>query len=151
MEISSLFLPMDVQQRLLKYVSDRTPIAMYTTQDGSVDLGINTTSSRWAEGDMRILKDFYKAGILNLYDEVKFYQDTLTIINDRQFIVFEFKGIIREEESSLPSRSGLSKYIYIQYTLYNDSVLLFNFSAPHAVRSRWQEAANQMMNSIKIK
>ena len=151
MEIPSSFVPMSVQQQRIKYVSDRTPIAMFTTEDGNVDLGINSSSTVWGPSDLPILKDFYRAGIINLYDSVQFLQDDIKNINDRTYIVFEFNGLMMEGENSILNRGNLSKYIYIQYTIREDKVMLFNFSSPWRLKAKWEEAAAQMMNSIKIK
>lgn len=151
MEISSTFIPMEVAQQRLKYVSSRTPIAMFTTLNGNVDMGVNMASSRWGSADLDILHDFYKAGILNLYDQVTFHQDTIREINGRPFIVFEFLGSVAGDDNSFSNAASLTKYIYIQYTLYHDSVLLFNFSAPELLQREWKETATEMMESIKIK
>ena len=143
--------PMTGQERRQKYVSDREPIAMYTNQDGTVDFGINQNSSSWSSSDYGVLRDFYRAGILNLYDEVDFYQDTLKEINGRAYIVFEFRGIVYGKEESFKGTQALSKYIHIMYTLKDDRVLLFNFSAPYSQRRRWDRTVALMMNSIQIK
>lgn len=151
MKIPAAFIPMDIRQQRIKYVSDREPVAMYTTEDGNVDLGINMASTMWGSADLDILHDFYKAGILNLYDQVDFAQDTVRTINDRQYIVFEFNAYLTGEDNSFARQAGLSKYIYIQYTLREGSVLLFNFSAPARARQTWEAVASEMMNSVQIK
>ncbi len=151
MEIPSSFIPMDIQQQRIKYVSDRAPIAMFTTEDGRVDLGVNTSSTTWGDSDLAILRDFYRAGIINLYDKTDFSKDTIELINDRKFIVFEFNGTLHPDENSFRNEGSLSKYIYIQYTIYNNNVLLFNFSAPAIQRPKWEATVKEMMTSIKIR
>lgn len=151
MEIPEHFFPMNIQQQRQKYVSDRAPIAMFTTEDGLIDLGINKNSSSWFEQDLSILQQFYKSGILNLYDEVEFFKEEISEINSRSYIVFEFRGTLKGEGNSFRNQSSLSKYIYIQYTLKDDNVFLFNFSAPFNMKDRWQPSVKQMMTSIRIK
>ncbi|MFT4738221.1 MAG: hypothetical protein ACI8QD_000280 [Cyclobacteriaceae bacterium] len=145
------FVPMTVQQQRQKYVTDKEPIAMYTTADGLVDLGINLNKIRWATGDLDIVRGFYKAGILNLYDTVTFIKDEVVIIDDREFIVYEFIGTLFGNEDSFRGKSALSKYIYIQYTMKEEGILLFNFSAPYQLKSRWEVSVPLFMNSIDLK
>lgn len=156
-EISMLvpesFTPMTQADMISKYVSARRPIAMYTSADRRIDLGINQNSSTWSDDDLGILKDFYKAGILNLFTEVKFVQEDIKDIAGRQFVVFEFVSKVTDEEStySIGNNTSVSNYTYIMYTLYGNRVLLFNFSCPNSMRTQWEQAAGQMMESVRIK
>ena len=149
MKIPSEFLAMIESERNRKYVSAREPLALYTNRDRTVDLGINETSSIWGSGDLEILKDFYKSNILNLYNEVFFIQDEIITIGERSFIALEFNSKVTDD-SGLSSRP-IAKYTYILYTLRNERVLLFNFSAPLRYRQTWQPVAREMMESIRIK
>ncbi len=155
-EISMLvpesFVPMSQSDIISKYVSARQPLAMFTSADRRVDLGINQNSSMWKESDLSILKDFYKAGILNLFTEVKFMKDEIREISGRKFVVFEFVSRVVDEENSISGLgTAVSNYTYIMYTLYEDRVLLFNFNCPQSERVKWQLAAGQMMESVRIK
>jgi hypothetical protein len=149
--VPTSLIPMSDQQRRQKYVSNREPIAMYTSEDGNIDFGINVNSSSWSSDDYELLRQFYRSGILNLYDDVDFYRDTLQVINGKTFISFEFRGTLYSKEGSFRQNQTLSKYVYICYTLKDDRVLLFNFSAPYALRNYWRPTADAMMNSIKFK
>lgn len=152
MKVPNSFILMGVGEVNNKYVSYRTPIAMYTSQDGLVDLGINKNSTEWAGDDLNILKDFYTANIQNLFSEVKFLQSAIQQVGDREFIILEFISKMNDEEKTFGGMSSpISKYTYIMYTLYNDSVLLFNFSCDAKLRAEWQPAAGGMMQSVRIK
>lgn len=151
MEVPESFIPMSQSELIGKYVSSRTPIAMYTSEDRNIDLGINETSSAWAGDDLPILQAFYKANIANLFTEVEFLQEEIREIGGRPFIVFEFISKITDEGSTFGGNSSISKYTYIQYTLRNNKVLLFNFTCPLRARPQWQETAQRMMESVRIK
>ncbi|MFY0608006.1 MAG: hypothetical protein JXR10_14905 [Cyclobacteriaceae bacterium] len=151
MKVPVDFLDMTPAERVNKYVSSRAPIAMYTSSDRNVDLGINENSSSWPGGDLTILQSFHKANIVNLFTEVKFIQEEIKMIGDREFIVFEFVSRISDEQSTFGGNTSISKYTYIQYTLRNDKVLLFNFTCPNRQRAQYQEAAKEIMESIRIK
>ncbi len=149
MKVPSNFVSMTDEERNQRYVSYRSPIAMFTNIERTVDLGINLTSSNWEADDLTILKDFYKSNLQNLYTKVDFVQDTITTIGQRDFIVFEFESKVYDENSF--RQQVISKYTYIQYTIFNDKVLLVHFTAPLRLKSKWQEATREMMQSIRLK
>ncbi len=151
MKVPVDFINMTQAERVNKYVSSRAPIAMFTSSDRNVDLGINENSSAWPGDDLTILQSFFKANIANLFTEVKFIQEEIREIGDRKFIVFEFVSKITDEQTTFGGNTSISKYTYIQYTLRNEKVLLFNFTCPGRQRATWQEAAKEMMESIRIK
>lgn len=149
MKVPSSFIPMVEAERNRKYVSSREPMAMYTNEARTVDIGVNENSSRWGSGDLAILKDFYKANILSLHTEVSFISEDIRQIEGKDFIFFEFKSKVYKEGSF--NKNAISKYTIIQYTLRNEKVLLFNFSAPLRDQSLWQETAREVMASIRFK
>lgn len=151
MEVPASFVPMDQADLYNKYVSSRMPIAMYTSADRLIDLGINENSSTWAATDHTILQDFHKANILNLFDQVTFIQEEIKEIGNRTFVVFEFVSRVTDEESTFGGRTSVSKYTYIMYTIRNNRVLLFNFTCPARMQSEWKDTAREIMESIRIK
>ncbi len=150
MKISDYFKIMPSQQLLDRYASSRIPIAMFTTLDGSADLGINQTATQWGPNDIDILLDFYKASIANLYSQIDFIQSKIIKVNERQFIVLEFLGEVTEE-SLLGGVNSIKKYNYIQYAPYDGKILLFNFNCAANDQQIWQSVASEMMLSIRLK
>ncbi|MEP4533592.1 MAG: hypothetical protein ABJ004_10935 [Cyclobacteriaceae bacterium] len=151
MKVPVSFNPMSRSEMVNKYVAYRQPIAMFTSADRQIDLGINKNSTQWTENDLTILKDFYKANIQNLFTEVKFIQEEVKTIGNREFVVFEFISKVTDEDKTFGGISSpVSKYTYIMYTLYQDSVLLFNFSCDTRWRPQWQAAAREIMESVRI-
>lgn len=151
MQIPVDFEPLSEAELYLKYVSARKPIAMYSSPDRQVDLGVNENSSTWVGNDLEILKSFYKANIANLFTDVEFIQEGIQEIGGRDFVVYEFESRVTDEESTFGRGSTVSKYSYLQYTLEDNRVLLFNFTCPARMRSSWQEVAREIMQSIRIK
>jgi hypothetical protein len=151
MEIPISFVPMGQGDRVNKYVSSRVPIAMYTSVDRQIDLGINENSSTWAATDFEILKDFHRANILNLFDEVDFIQEDIREIGGQKFVVYEFVGRITDEDRTVGERNYVSRYNYIMYTIRNNKVLLFNFTCPTRFQSSWEDTAREMMESVRLK
>lgn len=148
-QLPESFIAMSNNERIKKYVSNREPLAIYTSQDRFADLGINQNSMQWTEDDTDLVYLFYKASINSFFDDITFIQDTVKNINGRTFIVFEFESILRDD-NVFKSNSGQRNYTYIQYTSYQDQVLLFNFGCPGNQKDRWQSTARQIMESIKV-
>lgn len=151
MKVPMTFTPMNPSDLRNKYLSSRAPIAMYTSPDQQIDLGINVTNNTWQSDDLEILKSFYKANIMNLFTEVNIIQETIQEIGERKFIVFEFVSRVTDQENTFGGNTAISKYTYIEYTIYGENVLLFNFTSPARVKSQWAETVKEMMESVRIK
>lgn len=151
MKIPEGFIPMALEEQRLKYVTARTPVAMFTNSYRSVDIGVNFSSTNWQGNDLEILKEFYRSNVYALYDSVNFHTDQIEEINGRNFIVHEFDGYMFGKSDSFKGQRTLSKYILILYTLYDERVLLFSFASNLNEKFQWQTVANEMKNSIKIK
>ena len=151
LKVPTLFLPMTESERRSRYVSYRQPIAIFTHPRQEADLGINQNSTPWIGDDLTILRDFQKANIQNLFTEVSFTKDEIKTIGGREFVIFEFLSKVSGEENTYGGISGaVSKYTIISYTLYEDYVLLFNFTCDANIRVQWQEAAREVIESVRI-
>lgn len=104
---------------------------------------------QWVDSDDEMIYGFYKASIQSMFDEVEFIQDEIKEINGKKFIVFEFVSSLKSE-NAFSSKSSRN-YTYIQYTSYNDQVLLFNLGCKARLMNQWKPVANEIMNSIKVK
>ncbi|QHT70103.1 hypothetical protein GXP67_27380 [Rhodocytophaga rosea] len=145
------FVPMTDDDMANKYFTPQKPTAMYTNPDRVVDFGFNQTQTRWRPEDLPLLQKFYKSSIVSLYSKVNFIQETTTIVNKRNFVVFEFiSELVDEDPNSLKKGSVVKQYSYMQYTIENNKVLVFNFTCPANLQPRWQEIARQVMGTVKI-
>jgi hypothetical protein len=145
------FTPMTDDDLAKKYFTYRKPTAMYTNPDRVVDFGLNITETRWRQEDLPLLKKFYKSGIAKMYSNVNFIQDTIQTINKRDYVVFEFVSELKDEDANSARRgTGVKQYSYMQYTVKDNRVHVFNFTCPSQIRPRWQETAHAIMQTIKI-
>ncbi len=150
LKIPDSFLNMTDEDRMKQVYSTKVPLAMFSNEMQEVMLGINYNIMQWTEKDTDLVYGFYKASINNLFDEVEFIQDDIKEINGRKFIVFEIIGVV-QDDNAFSSRKMQKNYSYIQYTSWNDQVLLFNFTCKERFRNQWQDVAKEVMNSVKIK
>lgn len=145
------FSPMSDDDLTIKYPSPKKPTVMYTDPDRLVDFGLNETSNQWPSNDLESLKNIYKSTILHLYDTVFFIQQDIQTINKREFIVFEFVSGLLGKNITGKYAPLKGTYSRIQYTMYNNKIIVFNFNCPSVYKSEWEQSAKLIMNSIKIK
>lgn len=134
------FAPMSDDDLAIKYPSSKKPLFAYTSPDRLVDFNVNVSKSKLPGNDLNIMKGFYKATILNLYEKVEFLNEGVKTIADRQFIIFEYNSKFEEKKY----------YNYIMYTLVDDQVFIFNFACPLLRKQQWQPVAGRMMESVKV-
>ncbi len=150
LKISSEFVNMSHKDRMEKIASSKIPLATYSTESQEATLSVNDNPMQWTSQDTDVIYGFYKASVNALFDEVQFIQDGVKEINGREFIVFEFVSTVRDD-NVFSSGKGERNYTYIQYTSFNDKVLLFNFGCPARMQFEWEDVAEEMMQSIRIK
>ena len=144
------FTAMSDQDIQAKYISYRSPIALYTNPNRTVDFGINLSVTHWEPHDLPLLQEFYENSIRTLYSQVEFLKKDIEAVNDIRYAVFEFVSTVTDE-SIVNRTSAISKYTLIYYAIVNNKTILFNFTCPASDREMWQETAQEIMNSIKIK
>lgn len=145
------FMPMTEQDINARYVSYRPPIALYTDPNRLVDFGVNISPTYFKPGDIKILQGFYKNTLITLYDTVNFLNQEIKNIDGIDFAVFEFVSSIAGDESSFSQQAPVNKYTLIYYAIINDKTLLFNFTCPLKLKDNWQDDAEEIMSSVKIK
>ena len=151
-DLPKSFRPMTEVQLQENYLETRLPLAAYTDPNQQVAFGLNQSSTRWQPGDLPMLKDFYRASLLEFYDEVKFVTEAMREVNGREFAVFEFVSTVRpaEDETSFTNQKPIRRYTYVQYTVHQQKTWVFDFSVPARDQSIWQPVAQHLMESVRM-
>lgn len=146
----------------------------------AAEFNVSATNTPWSDKDVPMLRSFYRANIKALHSKVNFTKDELSKINKREFAVFEFVSEVYADSTEFyriktPAKatsmkdvskgkpvqqSGMrevknlpppiKKYTYIQYTVANQKVYVFNFTCNERDRLVWQKTIAQMMRTIKL-
>ncbi len=135
------FVPMSDHDIAIRYPSTKKPLAMFTSNDMSVDFGLNVTKSNWAGDDLALLKDVYKSTLYTLYNEVRIIREEIQTVNKQNFVILEFTS----------KADQTRKYTFLQYGIFNNRVYIFNFTCPEREMGKWNETATDIMASIKVK
>ena len=130
--------------------SQSANLANFVSDDLRSDLSVNRSKLRWIQADEVLLSQFYKANILNIYDQVVMIQEEIRAINGRKFIIFEFSGQIVDEPNAFKAAKRRSDYTYIQYAIVSDGILIFRFTSSAQMTNHWKEAIREAMNSVEI-
>jgi hypothetical protein len=153
-----------------KYPAPRKPLGAFTSPNGQVDFIVSERPSTFGNEDLTMLQQFYRSTITNTFSEVKFIQEQVKEINGRQFILFEFTSLLRDESRRVNKMVPIRKYTLLQYTIARnnlqppvqpgardkdkatsqDKLVVFTFNAPIDLQQAWQETAHKIMQSIKI-
>jgi len=125
-------------------------VALFMSEDGQAELGINQSSQRWGGNDLALSQRIYKANILNLYDQVEWLQEDVAQWEGRDYLVFEFIGTITGEVNAFRTKPSQKDYVFVMYHIIEEGVLIFRFSAPYGLMSRWQKPVTEAMRSVRI-
>jgi hypothetical protein len=145
------FRPMDDLDLLQRYPSVRRPIAAFTNPERLVDYSINISASQWPDANLDMAQKFFKASLMNMFDSVDLLDEGIQEVHDKRFIFFEFESRVRGQARSLGNQDPVLNYTYIQYLVEPGRTLVFSFTCPRRLRMDWQETAQKMMKSVKIK
>jgi hypothetical protein len=133
-----------------KYPAQRKPLAVYTSPNGQVDLAVSQRPASFRKSDLAMAKEFYKASLLSMYSEVEFARQEITTINKKDFIVFEFVSTVKDERKT-SNLAPVRRYTIVQYTIIGNQLTIFTFNVPFTMKRDWQETAQQVMASVKVK
>ncbi len=151
-KVPESFHPMTESEIASEYISTRKPVAVFTSADRQADFGVNVSITQWGAADLAIMKDFFKASILELHTETQFLNESIETINGKDFAVFEFISIVKDEDvSSIGAKSPIRKYNYLQYTVFEKKTYVYNFNCPANQQEQWRDTAHEIMESVTMK
>ena len=142
--------PMDELDFSQRYPSVRAPLAAYTNLDRTIDFSVNISATQWPDEDLALAQKFFKASLMSMFDRVEMIKEGVQEVNKKKYIFFEFDSRIngaRQEGLQDP----VLRYTYIQYLLEPGKTLVFSFNCSRREKQEWQETAQLMMKSIKVK
>ncbi len=133
-----------------KYPASTKPLAVYTSPNGLVDFSVTQKRSQFKAKDLDMLREFYKANLLETFTKVDFIRQEVTEVKDRKFIVFEFVSSMADERGTT-NMAPMQKYSIVQYTITGNQLMIFTLHVPFMMKNDWQQPAREIMGSISIK
>jgi hypothetical protein len=133
-----------------KYPAANRPVAVYSSPNGQVDFSMTQKRSQFGPQDLKMLRDVYKANLMERFTKVDFIRDEVATINGREYIVFEFVSVMADERNA-SRQAPVQKYSMMQYTIQGNQLMVFSMHMPFVMKSNWQDTAREVMGSVKIK
>jgi hypothetical protein len=144
------FMPMPDDGIARKYPASTRPLAVYTSPNGQIDFSVTQKASQFKEQDLEMLREFYKANLMERFTQVDFIRQEVTQVKGKDYLVFEFVSKLADERGS-SNLAPVQKYSIVQYTIKNDQLYIFTMHVPFSMKNDWQQTAREMMGSINIK
>lgn len=143
--------PMDQFDFTERYPSVRAPIAAFTNPDREVDLSVNISATQWPDADLTMAQKFFKSSLMNMFDRVEIVKEGVQEVNKKKFIYFIFESRINGNKTEPGQTDAITRYSYMQYLVEPKRTLVFSFSCPKRQREDWENTADAIMKSVKVK
>tara|TARA_B100000809_G_scaffold239100_1_gene260370 strand:+ start:2014 stop:2607 length:594 start_codon:yes stop_codon:yes gene_type:complete len=166
MQVPDAFEEVDEQTRRGEYSGKNAPIAVYRSpRDKSAITIYHTADSVRAktikyqkqkgatlkfDRDLEMEYAFKKSSFSGKFKELNFIQDGIANVNGKDFIFFEFDGVI--EATDRMGRQSLTKvYNYMLYTYVKEDIYSINFICKGDLKEDYQKTIQEVMKTVKIK
>ena len=100
--------------------------------------------------DLKMVQQFYKTSINSKYTDVKFIREEIKKIRKQDYVIFEFTSTVRDEDRKTNRLAPIRRYTIVQYTIFNEKLLIFTVNVPIDLKEAWEKSANKIMESIKV-
>jgi len=144
------FTPLTDDDIARKYPASIKPLAVYTSPNGQVDFSVTQKRTQFRERDLDMLREFYKANLLETFSKVDFIRQEVTQIKGKNFIVFEFVSSV-EDERGTSNLAPMRKYSIVQYAITGNQLMIFTLHVPFMMKNDWQQPAREIMGSFVMK
>jgi hypothetical protein len=144
------FAPLHDEGIARKYPAANRPVAVYSSPSGQVDFSMAQKKSQFGPQDLNMLRDIYKANLMERFTKVDFIRDEVANINGRDHIVFEFVSVMADERGASHLKP-VQKYSIMQYTIQGNQLMIFSMHLPFVMKNDWQDTAREIMGSVKVK
>jgi hypothetical protein len=132
----------EVSQR---YPSTRKQIAVYSSPNGTADIGINKGKTVWDEKDIALVRDFYKATLETFYLKTTFEKADIVTVNGKKFARLIYIG---EIDGGLKPR--LKVYVHVRYCVIGKRLYIFQFNCQKYEAKLYEKDVAKIMDNIKI-
>ena len=166
LQVPEAFEEVDEQTRSGEYSGKSAPIAVYRSpRDKSAITIYHTADSVRAktikyqkqkgatlkfDRDLQMEYAFKKSSFSGKFKEINFIQDGIANVNGKDFIYFEFDGVI--EATDRLGRQSLTKvYNYMLYTYVKENIYSINFICKGDLKEDYQKTIQKVMQTVKVK
>jgi hypothetical protein len=142
------YVPLNDDQIADKMIASRKPLLAYSSPSGTTDITVavgNSNKNPWKDEDLKMMAQFQKANIMQLFTNVSMIQEKIVKVKGQQFAVFEFVSEVKEK-----GKQPLRKFHHIRYTIRRSNVLILSFICPESERGLQESLAREVMDSVRF-
>ncbi|WMJ71736.1 hypothetical protein RCC89_00915 [Cytophagaceae bacterium ABcell3] len=125
---------------VVRYYTHKKPLALYTSEDRNIGFGFNIASVSWQFTDLELLRKFYKATVLSMFNKVDLINEGVKTVNGQEYAFLEFTSNV----------DRIKNYFYVQYIIVHDRIFVFHMMCPVQGKQKWAPVAHEVMESIKV-
>jgi hypothetical protein len=148
MKVPENFVPLNDDQIADKMIATRKPLLAYSNPAGTTDItvaGGTSNKNPWKDNDLKLMAQFQKANILQLFTNVSMIQEKIVKVKGQDFAQFEFVSEVKEK-----GKSPLRKYHHLRYTIRKGNMLIISFICPESERPLQESTAKEVMESVRF-
>jgi hypothetical protein len=148
MKVPENFVKLSDDQIADKMIATRKPLVAYSNPSGTIDITVtvgNSNKNPWKDKDLKLMADFQKANIMQLFTNVNIVEEKLLKNKGQQYAVFQFVSEVKEK-----GKTSLRKFHHIRYTIRKGNMLIFSFICPESERGLYEGTAKEVMESIRF-
>jgi hypothetical protein len=142
------FVPLNDDQIADKMITPRKPLLAYSNPSGTTDITVavgNSNKNPWKDNDLKLMAQFQKANIMQLFTNVSMIQEKLVKVKGQNFAQFEFISEVKEK-----GKSPLRKYHHLRYTIRKGNMLIISFICPESEKALQESTAKEVMDSVRF-
>jgi hypothetical protein len=125
----------------LKYRSRDRPAMVLTDDDGEVNLLASETAQSASENQMSAFVDFQMDQLKKQRPDLAMLDHGVRIVNGKNVGFFKF----------LSAATDQNVFNYYFFVIVDSKVVLFTFNCIQKLRKRWEDTADKMVASLKVK
>ena len=127
------------------------PEVAFRDPSAQVTFTINNSVNRWGR-DLALLQQFQRSNILAMHKKVDFAKDEIIEVKKRRYLVMAFDSKIDDKTTPDGDKRVIKNYNYMVYTVKQGHLIAISLRLPNWMKDQgWVEAADEIVNSIRVK
>ena len=135
------FTVMTPEMLAFKYHSANKPQIVFTNEDADVNLVVSLMPQPMQESQVGLFKDFQLATLKKSRPDAKFLSDGVKKINNKNVGYFKFISAAVDQ----------NVFNYYFFTSLDGKVLLLSFNCTEKLLPKWEDAAESIVSSLRVK
>lgn len=127
------------------------PEIAFRDPSAQVTFTINNSVNRWGN-NMLMLQQFQRSTILAMHKSVEYTKDEIVEIKKREYLIMMFDAKVDDKTTPDGQKRVIKFYTAMIYTVKDGHLITMVLRLPNWMKDEgWLEAADEIVNSIRVK